>query len=245
MKSHLLHLTKILLLTGVLVGGLSACAPPKAITGPNGALNILSLPAGFDVDDLADGWFLAGDAGTEQISTNKADPLHELKVTSSNEGFALTRKTDAILLATPYLNWRWNPVPGDWNYHPVRILIGFNGGSAKPSKAKGLAKLFPNLDLPPHDRGLSIIWGPSALMRGTLIHMKNVRPERQEAYYTVRGGRENAGKWWAETIDLSHLYAKAWPRDDISKAKIVFLGIGAAKSAKPHTAFIGDIRLSR
>ncbi len=243
---HLLYRLPLLFaLTAGLTPILSACTPPGAITGPGGAMNILSLPAGFDVNNLPDSWFLAGDADTEQISPSVVDPLHELQLTSSGEGFALIRKTDAVLLATPYLNWRWNPKSGDWKYHPVRLLVGFNEGGTTPSKLKGLAKLFPGLSLPPHDRGLSIVWGPSALMRGTLIHMNNQTVERQEAYYTIRGGRENAGRWWTETVDLSHLYAKAWPGDDASRAKIVFVGIGVAKSSHPQTALVGDIRLSR
>ena len=245
MNLHLLRLVQILALTFGLGASLSACTPPTAISGPGGALNVLALPAGFDVDDLPNDWFLTGDAGSQQISPSTVDPLHELKVTSSGNGFALTRNTDAILLATPYLSWRWNVQPGDWKYHPVRLLVGFNEGGTKPSRSKGLAKLFPGLSLPPHDRGLSIGWGPSALMRGTFIHMKNKESHRQEVYYTIRGGRENAGKWWEETVDLSHLYAKAWPNDDASRAKIVFIGIGVAKSQRPQTSMIGDIQLSR
>jgi len=186
-----------------------------------------------------------GDAGAKQVSPSAMDPLHELRVSSSGEGFALVRKTDAVLLATPYLNWRWNVQPGDWKYHPVRLLVGFNEGGSTPSRPRGLAKLFPGLSLPPHDRGLTIGWGPSALMRGSFIHMQNENSPQQEVYYTIRGGQENAAKWWTETVDLSHLYAKAWPDDDASRAKIVFIGIGAAKSRGPQTSLIGDIRLSR
>ena len=245
MRFHFHRLLYVLALSLGLGISLSACTQPTAISGPGGALNILALPAGFDVNDLPSGWFLAGSAGSEQISPSLVDPLHELKITSTGEGFALTRKTDAVLLATPYLSWRWNAQPGNWKYHPVRLLVGFNEGGSQPSKPKGLAQLFPGFSLPPHDRGMSIGWGPSALMRGTFIHMKKENSERQEVYYTIRGGRENAGKWWAETVDLSHLYAKAWPSDDASRAKIVFIGIGVAKSQHPQSSLIGDIRLSR
>lgn len=245
MNPHVLRLIQILTLSIGLGASLSACTPPTAISGPGGAVSVLTIPAGFDVDDLPNGWLLTGDAGRQQVSPSTVDPLHELKVTSSRNGFALTRNTDAILLATPYLSWRWNALPGDWKYHPVRLLVGFNGGGDRPSKSTGLAKLFPGLSLPPHDRGLSIGWGPSALMRGTFIHMKSEVSDRQEVYYTIRGGRENAGKWWNETVDLSHLYAKAWPNDDASRAKIVFIGIGVAKSQRPQTSLVGDIRLSR
>jgi len=245
MKAWFGQIARNMVLTSGLTLIVTACSAPPAATGPAGNLSILSLPADFSIASLPDGWFLTGRARPEQISPAPQNPAHQLKVTSSDQGFALIRKTDAVLLATPYLSWRWKPEPGNWSYHPVRILIGFNDGGELPLQASGLARLFPRLALPPHDRGLSIIWGPSALMRGTLIHMSNRDSDRQEAYYTVRGGRENAGKWWTETVDLSHIYAQAWPNDDASRARIVFIGIGAAKSNHPFTSQIADIRLSR
>ena len=36
---------------------------------------------------------------------------------------------------------------------------------------------------------------------------------RAVARYVVRGGRENLGRWWQESVDLSALYARAWPGD--------------------------------
>jgi len=238
-------LFKQLIIGLFLFAGLSACTPPNVVTGPDGGLNILTLPLNFNVDDLPDGWFLAGSAEARQLAPDRKNPYTELRVSSGQEGFAVGRRTDASLLTTPYLSWRWNPQPGKWRHHPVRILIGFNNGGPKPAKRQGIARVFPNLGQPPHDRGLSIVWGPSALMRGTLIHLNAPDSTRKEAYYTVRGGQENAGVWWKETIDLSSLYAKAWPEDDPSQAQIVFIGIGTAKSNQPETSYIGDIRLSR
>jgi len=232
-------------IVGLLTLGLSACTPPGALSDPGMTQDVMTLPADFNITDLPDGWMLSGDAALGQISPSIVDPRHEFKITSSATGFALTRKTDARLPVMPFLSWRWNPIPGDWTYHPVRLLVGFNEGGKHPAKHTGLARLFPGLSLPPHDRTLSIVWGPSALQRGNLIHLKGKKSGPKEAYYTVRGGPENTGRWWSETVDLSRLYAKAWPNDNVHGAKIVFVGIGVAGSRHPRTSLIGDIRLSR
>ena len=228
-----------------LIYGLSACTPPEILSVPGDSANILSLPAGFNINELPSGWVLYGNAGTVQVSPSNVDPLHELSVTSSDKGFALMRMTDAVLLATPYLHWRWNLAPGDWAYHPVRLLIGFSGGKPVQPESKGFAGLFSTQKPAFKDRGLSIVWGPSALMRGTLSYFGNSQNTLNEARYTIRGGQENTGIWKSETLDLSHLYARAWPNDDISKVKITSIGLGVAKSQPPYSALIGDIRLSR
>ncbi len=234
-----------LCLIGILCQGLIGCAKTVTLSGLGGALNILSLPVGFNIDDLEDDWILTGGAGPEHISPSDVDPLHELSVSSSSEGFSLIRRTDSVLLASPYLHWRWNLAPGNWQYHPVRLLIGFNDGSAHPSRYEGVTDFFSTQTPPLYDRALSVVWGPSALMRGSLNHIQSAISDLQEARYTVRGGHEYVGMWKMESIDLSHLYARAWPEDDASKANVVFIGIGAAKTPSPHSALIGDIRLSR
>jgi hypothetical protein len=231
--------------SGVLIATLAACSAPVALQGPGGNMSVLSLPVGFSVNNLPSGWVLSGDTDPAYISPSKIDPLHELTVVSNGQGYSLIRMTDAVVLATPYLSWRWKISSGTWTYHPLRLLIGFNGGSPHPADSQPKTGLFSSGKQPGHDRGLSIAWGPSALMRGTFTPIRNKKGPVREVQYTVRGGQETTNDWKLETVDLSHLYAKTWPDDDIRKAKIVFIGIGVAKTREPHYASIGDIQLSR
>ena len=94
------------------------------------------------------------------------------------------------------------------------------------------------------DRALSLTWGESALQRGTL----SPPPEsdnRAAPRYSVRGGRENAGSWWLETVDLYDLYHRSWPKDDAGKTQVVFIGVAAAGNRPPAPAYISGIVLSR
>ena len=95
------------------LAGLSACTPPNLVTGPDGGLNVLSLPVNFNVEDLPDDWFLAGTVKSVQVTPAGQNPYTELRVSSGPEGFALGRRTNASLLATPYLSWRWKLQPGN------------------------------------------------------------------------------------------------------------------------------------
>ncbi len=62
--------------------------------------------------------------------------------------------------------------------------------------------------------------------------------------YVVRGGRENGEIWWLDTVDLSALYAGAWPEDDIGRVQILFVAIAVTTKAR-FGAHVAGIMLSR
>jgi hypothetical protein len=173
------------------------------------------------------------------------DGVPSLKITNAEDTFIVVRRTKAMMLATPFLSWSWfiEP-PSTSGYHPVRLVIGFYGGNPA-SRSRG-SQPFRWLEssLPAHDRAISLTWGESALQRGTLT-TPPPGSTNAAARYTVRGGRENAGSWWLETVDLSDLYRQVWPKDDSAKAQVVFIGIAAAAGRAPAPAHVSGIILSR
>ncbi|HEB79560.1 MAG TPA: DUF3047 domain-containing protein [Rhodospirillales bacterium] len=225
---------------------LSSCAAGQraATVAPNGQLEVLGIAArapGFSPNDLPENWVFegSGDVVKTQIAVVEKEGVKALKVMNSNDGFIVARRTKAMMLATPYLTWAWNMDPHGSGRHPVRVVAGFNGGArndGSPRSRLGSA-------LPPHDRALAVIWGESALQRGTLT--KPSRGRRAAPLYTIRGGRENDGTWWLETVDLSRLYADVWPDDRQGAVEVVFIGVAAAGGRKPTAAYISEIKLSR
>ncbi|MBL4614710.1 MAG: hypothetical protein JKY27_07550, partial [Magnetovibrio sp.] len=117
-------------------------------------------------------------------------------------------------------------------------VVGFVGGAPEDTKndVQGVA-------LPPHDRALALIWGDTALRRGSLSLPPLERP-LEAPLYTVRGGRENTRKWWSEAVDLSDLYAKAWPNDKRRKVRITFIGLAAAPTQKVVRGRVSGILLT-
>lgn len=234
--------TIVLALAAVLA--VAACAAPRAVhvESADGAdnLDILAPLPGFTPALLPAGWMIGGaaEAAREGITVVEIDGVPALKVVSGKQDFVLVRRTRAVLLATPYLSWAWNVEDHGGGLHPITLVIGFLGGTqgSRPLTLLGKA-------LPPHDRTLTIAWGDSALNRGSLTPVSADKPGM--GLYVAKGGRENAGSWWLETVDLSQIYARAWPGDDIGRARVAFIGLAAAGGPVPTAAHISGVKLSR
>lgn len=233
------------LLCGCAFLTLAACIAPQASIQWGGSLDVLSTNAPFNAHDLPNDWVLSGTIRNHSVTGAKSLGSHTISVISGPTAFALVRRIHANLLATPYLGWRWRLAPGKWQYHPVRIVVGFAGGGTEPIPQSTFSKLFPATSFPQHDRVLSFLWAPSALMRGTLVQLDTENTYRREAQYVVRGGNENVEKWWQETVDLESLYKRSWPSDRANMARISFVGISSAISPSALTMFLSDVRLSR
>ena len=93
--------------------------------------------------------------------------------------------------------------------HPVRLVVVFHGGNPKSRGLGGTALVWPDDSLPPHDRAVVIIWGESALQRGSITKPKLSTRRQAASRYTARRGRENTGSWWLETVELSDIYRGA------------------------------------
>jgi len=208
-------------------------------------MNILGPVPALEPNALPLDWVTEGKADRGQLSVVQRDGIPALKVINGQNSFVSVKPTRASLLATPYLSWSWNMEPQGNGIHPVRLVVGFHGGvSNNPGWESHLLAL-PGVALPPHDRAVVIVWGPSALARGSIFKPPSNTRKLAAPRYTARGGSENTGNWWFETIDLQDIYRRTWPGDDISNTRITFIGIAAAPGRKFSAGYISGLRLSR
>lgn len=222
----------------------AGCQSPQAAVSPEGEIAILdNLTMPLAPGSLPEDWVVDGprDLLQGRLSRSFLDGYPALRVESGPTGFAAVRRTRAILLATPYLTWAWNAEPHGPKGHAAYLLVGFKGGRGD---GRSLGGLWPGGDLPEHDRLLAIAWGGSALQRGAL-HLAHEGQTGEPARYTARGGRENAGIWFREAVDLQDLYGRAWPGDDRNAVRIVFVGVAAAAGQLAAAMNFSGIMLAR
>ena len=225
---------------------LSACTVEQAEQNKvAGQLEILAPYPGFIPISPQGDWAISGnaDAVRNQMSMTNRKGKHAMQVKTGERNFVIVRRTQAMMLATPFLRWDWLMNSHGPGTHPVRLVVGFRGGNPVSGSWGSSPFNWLGPQLPPHDRALSVTWEDSALQRGNLLfpnNQKNVVPR-----YVVRGGRENVGRWFSEFLDLSELYTNAWPNDDFGQVQIIFIGMAVAKSKKPTSALITNVLLTR
>jgi len=226
---------------------LASCGGNKTtVVEPEGLLAVLGPFPGFSSVELPGDWTVEGDdPDEEQVRAVQKDGIPALRVSNGEAPFMIVRRIRAMMLATPFLSWSWNiEPPSTTGFHPVRLVVGFK--NTEPETGGWVEQPYSlfGSDLPPHDRAISMTWGASALQRGSLTQAAG-KNQRAAPRYTVRGGRENAGSWWLETVDLSELYARAWPDAVLSNVQVVFIGIAAPGGRAPAPAHVSGIVLSR
>jgi hypothetical protein len=238
---------EVTILTGLILIILPGCTVKQASVAPEGLLSVLGPFPGFSTLDLPDDWIIkkSGSLDLGQLLVVTKDGTPSLRVTNAEDSFVIVRRTNAMMLATPFLSWSWliKP-PSTSGYHPVRMVIGFYGGASKNRHVSSQPLRWPGSSLPTHDRIISLTWGESALQRGT-IETPSKDNTIATPRYTVRGGRENTGSWWLETVDLSDLYRKIWPQDNMAVAQVVFIGIEAVAGHVSAPVHVSGITLSR
>ncbi len=227
---------------------LASCAVvvPRAEVDVTGRLEVLGPHPQFSPARPGRGWVASGLDGSPRgvrLAVERKNGVPSLRVESGEARALLLRHTKAALTVTPYLSWAWNMEPTENGGHPVQLMIGFHGGDPNSRSWGASFPRWTGKKLPPHDRSLSLVWEASALRRGHLTVSGDGRD--RHGVYTVRGGGENAGVWHLETVDLSELYSRAWPDDDLGRTRIMFVGVAVEPNAKPAAAFISGIVLSR
>lgn len=230
--------------TGMALAACAAPSPPNR-PAPEGQLSVMGQGLDFSLDAPPQDWIIATDdanAGPTPAATPLSraiiDGVPALEMRSGPVRSLAVRRVDAMLLATPYLSWAWHLSDHGKGIHPVRLVVGFKGGVIEGGQVEVMGG-----GLPEHDRALSLVWGDTALRRGTLSLPPLGRP-LQAPLYTVRGGRENTRKWWNDTVDLSDLYAKAWPDDTQRTVRITFIGVAAAPRMPAVRGRVSGILLS-
>lgn len=222
----------------------AACAQPRGPDAPAGSLDVLGPVPAFVPNALPLDWVTVGAIGEGQLSVIVREGVPAQKIINGKQSFVAAKPTRATLLATPYLSWAWNMEAQEKGPHPVRLTIGFYGGHPDSQNQEDVPAR-KKAELPAHDRAIVLVWSLSALERGSITLPETTGDRQPAARYSVRGGRENTGSWWFETLDLSDLYRRAWPNDNAGRTKITFIGFAAAPGKKPSTAHISGLRLSR
>ena len=224
----------------------TACSTPEATIQLSGTLNVFSTEQLFDTNRISNDWVLSDRIPKGAISSTSTLASNTVKFISATNQYHFVRRVKANLLATPYLSWRWKLQPGKWKHHPIRIIVGFDDVNTISQPPTLLEKIFPEPILPSHNRVLYLLWAPSALMRGNLEPIPSFgNNTKQKSRYVVRGGTENVGFWWHDTVDLASLYSLSWPNDGNSLVQVSFIGIDSVTSQSPITTYISDLRLSR
>jgi hypothetical protein len=229
----------------LLVAALAAgCTIPEAHVGFDGNLEIFGPDARFPESGIPDDWATDGYSAWRlardyvRTGTERGTPVLSVSP-APDDGYMLVRRVNAFLLTSPYFRWSWNMTPPENGEHPLRLAIGFFGGAPDSASRGGRPLVYLGTPLPPYDRVLALVWGEKALARGS------VDIARPTPRYVARGGRENGGLWWTETVDLAQLYRRAWPKDDATRARIVFIGFAAPAADPALKGRFADIVLSR
>jgi len=222
----------------VMLGG---CVLTQAEVGPEGTLEVFSLATLGAARVLPDDWVIEADSSGNArrnvaIDTSSGGALLTLRTGAPR--FIMARRTKATLLASPYIGWSWRMTAQATVSPDIRMIIGFHGGNPESRSwgSEPLARLGTNL--PPFDRAISILWGQSALERGSFSTATPI-PE-----YIARGGAEHFEKWWTDNLDLADLYRKAWPNDRFERTRIMFVGFAVGAESGAEAQF-GDIVLYR
>jgi len=222
---------------------LLSCARTQTPMALDGTVAIFSNDPARPIIGRMSDWVQMGRSSAMTLTTVYEASQAVLEVRAGSANAAMIRRIDAPLLAMPFLFWSWRVVDGPPD-HPVRLVIGFSDGQAKPT-GNALTRLFSGTEPPPYSRSLTLVWTGSALQRGSYRINAGSPDGRPHARYVVRGGRENRGRWWNEHIDLSQIHALAWPGMDMAESRVVFAGISAVSADEIGTMRIAGFRLSR
>lgn len=227
-----------LTLAAALLSVMACAAPVKPQRpAPEGQLAVMGPAPTFSLDAPPQDWIISTDNadGRDALGTVTLQGVPAVELKSTGATTVAVRRVDAMLLATPYLSWSWHLSDHGTGIHPVRIVVGFQGGRPEGGDTDPLGG-----GLPAHDRALALVWGDTLLRRGSISLPPAERPT-QAPLYTVRGGRENTRRWWLETVDLADLYAQAWPDDVRKQARITFIGIAAAPRSTAQASVRGRV----
>jgi len=222
---------------------LTACAAPKADISPEGHLEIFGPTARIAPNTLPADWVLEGLGEAALFSSvlrlGSLDDAPTLQIASTEKGFALVRRINATLLASPFLGWSWKvsaPVDKD---NPVRLIVGFEGGNSGSNAGKRESLFNFRAVIPEHDRSMALVWGGTNDVKG-LIDASNATPR-----YFVRSGSDAANRWITENIDLSRLYRRLWPNDNLVNVRIQFVGFASGVRPVPAIAEFSDLAIYR
>lgn len=225
---------------------LAGCAPARDAAPLGGSLSVLGPDQDFieavSQGELPPGWEISGDMPANALSIHQIEKFRALSVRADGRPFALIRRTQASLLATPFLTWAWHTQPPNNGTHPVRIIVGLSDREGKPARHWWQVG---NSDAGKVTRIIEMAWNETALGRGTVIGPRVDGEHPESARYVARGGGEQGNRWWVDAVDLSLIHRQIWPKDDPANMDIRFIGIAVHGTKRPAMMNVAAIRLMR
>lgn len=215
------------------------------VVDPYREILVLGPSPRFDPAKLPGNWYVAsrGSAAPSFAAAEK-DGVLALRLDGDADGAILGRKFRVPLLNMPYLRWGWYldrtaPVAkrtkAETGTEPsvfLRVVVGFRD----PAKDEADAENSGDVHAPPKiDRALSLEWQAAAGGQPT---------DASDGSVVIRAGGRDAGRWIIEAVDLSRLYARAWPQETSGKAEIVFVAVGTGPTSVPITGYVAEVVLS-
>lgn len=214
------------------------------VVDPYRQILVLGPSTRFDPAKLPENWYVASSGNAQpSFAAAEKDGVSALRLDGAADGAILGRKFRVPLLDMPYLRWGWYLERGapavkrtktEATAEPavfIRVVIGFRDPAADDDAADtGDAHSPPRID-----RALSLEWRAA----------ESAKPaEASDGSIVMRAGERDAGRWIIEAVDLSRLYAQAWPQETSGKAQIVFVAVGAGPTSVPATGYVAEVVLS-
>ncbi|MBM3733011.1 MAG: hypothetical protein FJW24_06030 [Acidimicrobiia bacterium] len=108
---------------------LAGCAAPRAGIDIEGKLDVLGPTPDLVAAGLPGDWVSEGKVTPGQARVVEIDGVPALRLVPGDRGFLLARRIDAPAFMTPDLSWSWNMDFHGEGLHPVRLVVGFQGGA--------------------------------------------------------------------------------------------------------------------
>ncbi len=223
-----------------------ACTAPRPAAPVGGSLDVMFPDQPFieaiSNGEVPEGWVVSGTPAPETLSIRQIERFTALNIRAGKQPFALVRKINASLLATPFLSWAWHVQPPEHGTHPVSILVELTNREAKSNQPWWKIGGTPNDTA---NRLIVLTWDDTALGRGSIIGPIRQQDHPETARYIARGGPEQANRWWVDTVDLSLIHRQIWPRDDQAMFDIRHIGVSVQATNTQAGMNLAEIRLMR
>lgn len=217
------------------------------VVDPYRQILVLGPSPQFNPANLPGNWYVASRGNdAPHFQAAEKDGVVALRLDADADGSILGRKFRVPLLNMPYLRWGWyldsapaaRPTKAEAGTESsvfIRVVVGFRDPS-KDEAAEAEAEETGDSHAPPKiDRALSLEWRAA----------ESAPPANpSDGSVVMRAGAREAGKWLIETVDLSRLYASAWPQETSGKAEIVFVAVGMGPTSIPVAGYVAEVVLS-
>lgn len=217
------------------------------VVDPYRQILVLGPSPQFNPANLPGNWYVASrGSNTPHFQATEKDGVVALRLDADADGSILGRKFRVPLLNMPYLRWGWyldsapaaRPTKAETGAEPsvfIRVVVGFRDPSKDEAADTEAEESGDSHAAPKIDRALSLEWRAA----------ESAPPANaSDGSVVMRAGSREAGKWLIESVDLSRLYAWAWPQETSGRAEIVFVAVGMGPTSIPVTGYVAEVVLS-